>query len=76
MLKFILITLFIWFVITRLLRFKVVVYKGGNGRNPTSSYRNGSSPPEGTIRVDKKPENRKDSQSTNSDGDYVEYEEL
>jgi hypothetical protein len=75
MLKFILISFVVWFVIFRLFRFKFVLYKNTHSSTSTNQ-RQGSNKPEGTITVDNldsgKGRIRKDSQ----DGEYVDYEEV
>lgn len=71
MLKVVFLLLIAWFVITRLLRFKVVVYK--NGPQPSGFQR--PQRPEGKITIEPKPEKNKGGKDANM-GDYIEYEEV
>lgn len=75
MLRFLLISLIAWFVISRLLRLKVIVYKGGQPRGGFSGPYPNKYKQEGTLRVDSDP--RKSNGTKGSkEGDYVDYEEV
>ena len=70
MFKFILITVVIWFVIIKLLRFKFVVYKGqGNTFQQNKGQKSG-------FQVNNMSTRKKDITNKNDKGEYVEYEEV
>lgn len=75
MLRFLLISLIAWFVISRLLRLKVLVYKGEQPRGGFNGPYSNEYKKEGTLRVDSDP--RKPNGTKGSkEGDYVDYEEV
>lgn len=71
MIKFLFICFVIWFVITRLLKFKVVIYS--NQYKP-NGQRNTPTQNEGKIRVDNRTTNKGTTPSQN--GEYIDYEEV
>ncbi|HAR20699.1 MAG TPA: hypothetical protein DCR46_08550 [Cytophagales bacterium] len=73
MVKFIFISLAIWFVITRLMRFKFVVYRGNPMHNDNRYHQNQK--PEGSITIDNlnsRPRNDKNV----ADEEYIDFEEV
>ena len=73
MLKFLLILFVLWFIFTRLLRFKFMVYKNtfsNQAANHKKPFR-----PEGTITVEK-PSGKDSRKKDMRDGEYIDYEEV
>ena len=68
--KFFLVSLIIWFVIFKLLRFKFIVYKG-----PSSGRFQGNSKKEGSITLNKSDVKAKGIKPSDN-GEYVDYEEV
>lgn len=76
MLKFLLIVFLAWFVINRLLRVKVLIYKDGQPSGGFNSPYSASKRKEGTLRVDKEPPRSPKEGKNPKEGDYVDYEEV
>ena len=70
MLKFLFISIVVWLIVTRLMRFKFVVY-----RNDFDSHAaaNNQRAREGTITID---QNDSKGRNRNSGGEYIDYEEV
>jgi hypothetical protein len=73
MLKFILITVLIWFILTKVFRLKLIVFKNTSG--PRHQNYEHSNRKEGSIVIEKIPQKKKTEQDTKG-GDYVDYEEV
>lgn len=76
MLKFLLIVFLAWFVINRLLRFKVIIFKNGQPNGDFHNSYSTSQRKEGTLRVDKEPSRSPKNGKNPKEGDYVDYEEV
>ncbi len=75
MVKFFLITLLIWFVLTRLLRFRLIVFRNSADGGSGGFQNHAHSRKEGTIVVDKVPKKEKEEHRAQG-GDYVDFEEV